>query len=159
MLSKFSLKPWSSYPLDEFMLFLSYMDCTSMRVLSLVILIILINVDITAVSYIVLYFVYTLWVFRVLIWIVNWVWHVQCQICDNVHWINGNELNSRFFTLTMGLFNNGRLQGVTGQKTFIWTQHYENLKLIYIHKKKRALYLMLHTATCLKIKKFLRKKN
>ena len=57
---------------------------------------ILINVDITAVYYIVLYFVYALWVFRVLKWIVNWVWHVQCQTWDNVDWINGTELNWRF---------------------------------------------------------------
>jgi hypothetical protein len=89
-----------------------------------------INVDITEVCYIVLYFIYTLWVFRVLIWIVNWVWHVQCQTCDNVDWINGNEINWWFFSLTTGLFNSGRLQGVTGQKTTIWTQHHENFKLI-----------------------------
>ena len=86
---------------------------------------ILINVDIIPVYYIVLY-----WVFRVLIWIVNWVWYVQCQTCDNVVWINGNELNSRFFPLTAGLFNNDRLQGATGQRTIIWTQHHENVKLI-----------------------------
>jgi hypothetical protein len=79
---------------------------------------------------IILYCVYALWVFRVLIWIVNWVWHVKCQTCDNLDWINGTEINWRFFPLTTRLFNNGRLQGVTGQKTIIWIQHHENSKLI-----------------------------
>jgi hypothetical protein len=79
---------------------------------------------------IILYFIYPLWVFRVLIWIVNWVWHVQCQTCDNVNWINGTELNWRLFPLTNGLFNNGRLQDVTGQKTTSWTYHHENFKII-----------------------------
>jgi hypothetical protein len=87
----------------------------------------LINVDITAVYYMVFYFIYVLWVFRVLIWIVNWVSHVHCQTCDNVDWINGTGLNWRLFPLTTRLFNNWRLQGVTGQKTIIWTQHHENL--------------------------------
>jgi len=115
------------------MLFLCYVDCTSMRVLSFLYILIHFNERWyynSILHCIVFCFICIYWVFRISIWIVNWVWHVQCHTCDNVVWINGTGLSWRFVPSTTGHFNNGRLQGVTRQKTIIWTQHHENIKLI-----------------------------